>query len=210
MPATSLATSPTAYIEPGTLSVCLYCAALLFRGRAGSRLLARHLRRDREVLADVAMDELSNFLCDHTDALLMLLLVSGSFWGPSHLSHLPEIRRCGLVRAVRRGSRTLSRSIDTIHTVHTVRQISSWEPKSPKLLHLLRRAYPAQPGDGLLQAKAYPQQPEPLRRPPLPADPLRVPVLLRRARRVAGAALHFVRQLAAAGLRAGQENQERW
>ena len=205
MLATSSPTASPAYMEPGTLSVCLYCAALLFRGRAGSRLLARHLRRDRELLADVAMDEFSDFLCDHTDALLMLLLVSGSIWGPTHLSHLPEIRRCGLVRAVRRGSRTLSRNI---HRFDTAGQFSS-RPSNHKLLHLLRRAYPARAGDGLLQAKAYLEQPKPVRHPPLPADPLRVPVLLRRARRVAGAALHFVRQLAAAGLRAGQENQTR-
>ncbi len=71
-----LPTTAPAWVEPGTVSLFLFCAMLLARGRAGSRLLSRRLRQGKETLADVVADEFSDFLCDHP--LLMLLLVSGS------------------------------------------------------------------------------------------------------------------------------------
>jgi len=72
-------TTPTAWIEPGTVSVCLFCVMLLARGRPGSRLLVRHMKRGSETLTDVTADEFSDFLCDHPDVLLLLLLISAQF-----------------------------------------------------------------------------------------------------------------------------------
>jgi hypothetical protein len=62
--------SAPAWVEPGTASLLLYCLALLLRGRAGARVLARSLRRGRDTVADIALDEFGDFLCDHPDALI--------------------------------------------------------------------------------------------------------------------------------------------
>jgi hypothetical protein len=98
----------SAWIEPGTASLFLYCSTLLIRGRGGARILSRHLWRAKETVTDVALDEFSDLLCDHPDMFLTILLVSGSF-----LSGPDGAPRCRLVArapAIVRSTRTLSRS----------------------------------------------------------------------------------------------------
>jgi hypothetical protein len=100
--------SPPAWIEPGTASLCLYCSTLLVRGRAGARILSRHLRHGRETVAEVALDEFSGFLCDHPDLLLTIILVSGSFLiGPDGS---PRCRLIARTPALIRSSRTITRT----------------------------------------------------------------------------------------------------
>ena len=192
--------APAAWLEPGTVSLLLYSATLLIRGRAGSRLLVRHLRRDKETLADVATDELSDFLCDHSYVLMTLVLVSSSLAScPSHrINILGAGTGCGLVarapaplllRAIRRGSRTLVRAVGSA-------KCSACSSGTTNL-HLLWRQNLKH--RGLLQAaQAKPDEPGSVRHAALPGHTLRLPILLWRARRAAGAALHLVRELAEA------------
>lgn len=44
-------------LEPATASVVLYCVALLLRGRAGARLLARRLHGEEHTLSEIALEE---------------------------------------------------------------------------------------------------------------------------------------------------------
>lgn len=185
--------SVSAWIEPGTASLCLYCSTLLLRGRAGARVLSRNLKRERETLADIALDEFSDFLYDHPDALLTVLLLSASVIpGPDGA---PRCRLVARAPALLRSTRTLARS-----TRAAFRSVSGRFPGSgDQQLHLLQRRYPA-PGDGFLlqQAQAEPIEHRSLRHHPLPANPLRLPVLLRRAGRGKGPGLRLLCQLAAA------------
>lgn len=189
--------SVSAWIEPGTASLCLYCSTLLLRGRAGARVLSRNLKRGRETLADIALDEFSDFLCDHPDALLTVLLLSASVLpGPDGA---PRCRLVARAPALLRSTRTLARSTRTL-TRAALRSVSGRFPGSgDQQLHLLQRRDPA-PGDGFLlqQAQAEPIEHSSLRLRPLPANPLRLPVLLRRAGRGKGPGLRLLCQLAAA------------
>ena len=81
MPTTTVA----AWAEPGTVSLVMYSLFLLLRGRAGARLLAKQLKRDRETLADVAMDEFADFVCDHSDWVVPLLESTISEIGRAHV-----------------------------------------------------------------------------------------------------------------------------
>lgn len=99
---------PPAWIEPGTASLCLYCTTLLFRGRTGMRTLLRQMRREREAVVDVTIEEFSDFLCDHPILLLTIILVSGSL-----LTEPFGTPRCRLVSrapALMHSTRTLLRS----------------------------------------------------------------------------------------------------
>ena len=99
---------PNAWIEPGTASLCLYCSTLLIRGRAGARLLSRNFRYERETITDIALDELSEFLCNHPDLLLTILFVSASFLtGPDGT---PRCRLIARAPALIRSTRTLTRT----------------------------------------------------------------------------------------------------
>lgn len=201
-----------AWIEPGTASLCLYCSALLIRGRAGARILSRHLRHGRETLADVALDEFSDFMCDHPDALLTVLLLSTSVLpGPDGA---PRCRLVARAPALLRSTRTLTRSTRTL-TRAAVKGFVAGVPglgsrPGDQLLHLLQRPHSHPGHPHLQQAQADPHQLISVRLRPLPADPLRLPVLLRRAGRGKGPALHLLCQLAAACVgrwakKAGQE-----
>ena len=177
-----------AWIEPGTLSVCLYCSLLLLRGQAGARVLSRHMRRGGEAVTGVALDEFSDFLCDHPDALLTVLLCS--LTGPRCrlVARAPALLRSARsLKSLTRATKTLSR------------------PGRDKLLHLLRWTDPSPAGLALQQAQAKPDEPGAVRVCSLSADSLRVPVLLHGEGRGQSAALHLLRQLAASGLRGWKE-----
>lgn len=175
-----------AWIEPGTASLCLYCSALLLRGRAGARVLSRRLKRSGETLADVALDEFSDFLCDHPDVLLTVLVLSASALpGPDGAPRCRLVARApALTRTLTRSTRTLTRAVA--------------KSGRDQLLHLLQRPDPPPQHVGLQQAQAEPDQPGGVRLRPVPANALRLPVLLRRAGRGKGPALHLLCQLAAA------------
>jgi hypothetical protein len=72
---------PPAWLEPGTASLCLYCTTLLLKGRPGMRLLTRTLKSERDTVRDVALEEIGDYICDHPDILLTVLIVSCSFLG---------------------------------------------------------------------------------------------------------------------------------
>ena len=189
-----------AWIEPGTASLFLYCSTLLLRGRTGARVLARHLRRGRETLADVALDEFSDFMCDHPDVLLTVLLLSTSV-----LPGQDGAPRCRLVArapSLLRSTRSLSRSTRTLARA-TVKNLVTRIPSArsrDQLLHLLQRPRPGPGAPHLQQAQAEPHQPVSICLCSLPAHPPRLPVLLRRAGRGKGPALYLLCQLAAAGV----------
>ena len=105
----------TTWIEPGTASICLYCSTLLIRGRAGARMLSRHLKHDKEAVTDVAVDEFGDFICDHPDILVTLLFVSGSLLTGSNGAELSSIvsRAPELVKSTRTLVRSTSKSLTT-------------------------------------------------------------------------------------------------
>jgi hypothetical protein len=177
-----------AWIEPGTLSVCLYCSSLLLRGQAGTRVLSRHLRRGGEAVTGVALDEFSDFLCDHPDAMLTVLLCSLAGPRCRLVARAPALlRTTRSLKSLTRATRTLTRS------------------GRDKLLHLLRGVDPSPAGIALQQAQAKPDEPGAVRGRTLSAHRLRVPVLLQCEGGRSSASLHLLRQLAAAGLRGWEE-----
>jgi hypothetical protein len=100
-----LPTHPVAWLEPPTLSVCLYFSCTLLKGQAGVRLSKRRLRNAREWATDVIADEVSEFLYDHPElALIVILALSNQ--GEYHrlwLSRnvLSQVRRYTCVRKAR-------------------------------------------------------------------------------------------------------------
>lgn len=181
-----------AWIEPGTASLCLYCSTLLLRGRVGVRVLSKHLRQGRETVTGVALDEFSDFLCDHPDALLTILLCSLLAGQRCRLvARSPALLRTAQSRATKLGTKLGNLSTNTLTRVHSV-----------QLLHFLRGADPAFAGPlSLQQAQAKPDEHSAVRLYPLPANALRLPALLRRKGRGQSAPMHFLRQLAEAVLR---------
>jgi hypothetical protein len=67
---------PTAWLEPSTVSIGLYFSCSLLKGQSGIRLLKRRLKKAREWGRDALTDELSDFLCDHPELLVLALLTS--------------------------------------------------------------------------------------------------------------------------------------
>ena len=67
-----------AWLEPSTVSVCLYFSCSLLNGQGGVRLIKRRLRKARDWGRDIITDELSEFLCDHPELLLFTLLTTSS------------------------------------------------------------------------------------------------------------------------------------
>ena len=168
----------SAWIEPGTASLCLYCSLLLLRGKPGMRVLSRHLRHGRETVMGVALDEFSDLLCDRPDALLTIILCSLLAGPRCRLGRAPTLLRCVRCR------------------VKAARRV--------QLLHILRRPDPAAVCLDLQQAQAKPDEHRAVCLHPLPANALRPPALFRCQGRGQGAALHLLRQLAATGVWGGQ------
>lgn len=201
--------SASAWIEPGTASLCLYCSTLLLRGWVGARMLSRNLKRGRETLADIALEEFGDFLCDHPDAMLTVMLLSASVLpGPDGA---PRCRLVARAPALLRSPRTLVRSSRTLTRAAFGSVSDRFHRIGDEQLHLLQRVDPA-PGirSVLQQAQANPDEPGAVRRRPLPANPSRLPVLLRRAGRGKGPPLRLLCQLAATVVgrwakKAGQE-----
>lgn len=180
----------TAWVEPGTASLILYGVILLARGRAGSRMLARQLRRESETLAELALQELGDFMYDHPSTLLMALLVLSACGSNSPLRNriAPRCRAPGLLRLAR---------------VFGDRRCPGRARGLDQLLHPVQRHHSA--GFRAEQAQANPDKPEPIRPGPLPSHPPCLSVLLRRAGRAKCPALRLLRQLAAAGVQRRQE-----
>lgn len=189
-----------AWIEPGTASLCLYCSTLLLRGRAGVTVLSRHLRQGRETVTGVAMDEFSDFLCDHPDALLTILLCS--------LIAGPRCRLVARAPALLRTAQSRATKLTQLGTDFGTKFGTKLGTKTltrVQLLHFLRGADPAFTGPlDLQQAQAKPDESGAVRLRPLPANALRLPALRRSKGRGPGAPLHLLRQLAEAVLRGGE------
>jgi hypothetical protein len=103
-----------AWIEPGTLSICLYCSVLLLRGRPGTRLLTRQLRKEIDTVKSVALDEFSDFLCDHPNTLLTVLLVTDSLFRVVGPNGAPRCRLVTRAPTLLRSPKTLTRSTRTL------------------------------------------------------------------------------------------------
>ena len=67
-----------AWLEPSTVSVCLYFSCSLLNGQGGIRLLKRRLKKARDWGKDILTDEFSEFLCDHPELLLLTLLTTST------------------------------------------------------------------------------------------------------------------------------------
>jgi hypothetical protein len=178
----------SAWIEPGTVSLFLYCSTLLLRGRAGTRVLLRHLKHGRDTVTGVALDEFSDFLCDHPDALLTVLFCS-FLAGPRCrlVARAPALLRCA------RSPKILARASTTLTRTGRV-----------QLLHFLRWPHTSPTRLALQQAQANADEPGAFRLHLLPAIRLRIPVLFRRKGRGLCAPVHLLRQLAEAVFRSGE------
>ena len=162
-----------AWIEPGTLSLCLYCSTLLLNGKAGMRVLSRHLRHGKETVTGIALDEFSDFLCDHPDALLTILMCS-LLAGPRCrlVSRAPALLRTAKARA----TKTLPR----VQLLHFPRGSDPVSPRSRSAKSKSAKSKSAESANPLniQQAQAKPFQSGSICVHPLPANALWIPALL--------------------------------